>query len=202
MDRMSSVTAMSAVVAGVTWCVAALVHNQQPQGCVGQGCAGTVMRGSTGLTTVLLAVAGAALAVSLVGLLRLARRRVPGGRLARVAATAAGLGLLCLLAAGAILTFGDSNWSGMPWVVAPGVLLLVLGLLLAGVIVWRAGILPRAVTGAVLVTVLLLPFANEQTSLVLLAIPFGVAWATAGAVLLRRTGTDRPTDGVVSPGHG
>jgi len=31
----------------------------------------------------------------------------------------------------------------------------------------------------------LLPFANEQPSRILLAVPFGVAWMTSGLVLVR-----------------
>jgi hypothetical protein len=35
-------------------------------------------------------------------------------------------------------------------------------------------------------TAILLPFANEQTSRILLAVPFGVAWAVFGLSLMRR----------------
>ena len=45
--------------------------------------------------------------------------------------------------------------------------------------------LPTWVAALMLVTVVLLPFSNEQTSRILLAVPFGLAWMLAGAVLLR-----------------
>jgi hypothetical protein len=50
--------------------------------------------------------------------------------------------------------------------------------------VLRSGILPTWLGVALLVSALLLPAANEQTSAVLLAIPFGLAWATTGLILL------------------
>jgi hypothetical protein len=36
-------------------------------------------------------------------------------------------------------------------------------------------------------TALLLPFSNEQTSRILLAIPFGLAWVAAGIALVRQS---------------
>lgn len=176
-----------AVVAGLAWSAAAVLHSRQPEGCVGGVCeiAGQ-MRGATPATEVLFLLAGATLVLSLGGLLLLARR---GGRLGRTgwaAGIACALGLGLFLAAAAVSTFGDPDWSGMPVLVGPGLGLLVVGLVLAAVIVWRARVLPRAVTVVVLLTALLLPLANEQTSRVLMAVPFGLAWAVVGGALLLR----------------
>ena len=51
----------------------------------------------------------------------------------------------------------------------------------------KAGVLPRVVAVVLIATALLLPFANEQTSRILLAIPFGLAWVAAGIALLRQS---------------
>lgn len=66
----------------------------------------------------------------------------------------------------------------MPYFVLPVLLALVVGFVLLGVVILRTGVLPRwcaALLGM-----------NEQTTRVLLAIPFGVAWAVLGAVLWTR----------------
>ncbi|MCK0113265.1 hypothetical protein MWU75_14040 [Ornithinimicrobium sp. F0845] len=177
---------MSAVVSGVSWSAAAVSHNLQPQGCVAEGCASSVMRGSTALTGMLLAVAGLMLVVSVSGLLLMTRRASQRGPLVWTAVTSLGVGVACFLAAGVVSGFVDADWSGMPLLVAPGIVFLVLGLLMVATIVWRARVLPHQVSVAILVTALLLPLANEQTSLVLLAVPFGLAWAGTGVYLLAR----------------
>ncbi|QDO87513.1 hypothetical protein FNH13_03485 [Ornithinimicrobium ciconiae] len=189
MSQLARVTAACAVVAGLSWTAAAVLHSLQPPGCVGEACAVSgPMRGSTPTTDVLLLIAGTMLAASLVGLALLARRRGGGGRVGFTGMVASGLGLALFLAAGAVSTIGDSDWSGMPFLVMPGLGLLVLGLLLVATSVWRGDVLPRGLSVVVVLSVLLLPLANEQTSQVLLAVPFGLAWAGLGVVLLRTRG--------------
>jgi hypothetical protein len=67
--------------------------------------------------------------------------------------------------------------------VVPGVALLALGLVLVAVVVIRARVLPTALSVLLLAGVLTLPFANEQTSRILLAVPFALTWLGAGLLL-------------------
>ncbi len=188
MRRVLQLTGAGAVVAGVSWAVAAVLHSMQPEGCVGQAClTGGPMRGSTPTTDVVFVLAGIMLAASVAGVLVLARR-AGAGRATWVAGVACALGIGLFLAAGSVSTFGDPDWDGMPLLVGPGIMLVVLGLVVLAVVVWRSRVLPRGLVVAVLLTALLLPLANEQTRLVLLAVPFGLAWAAAGAWLLASGG--------------
>ncbi|RIK14719.1 MAG: hypothetical protein DCC50_10375 [Acidobacteria bacterium] len=104
------------------------------------------------------------------------------------------LGIGLFAAAGSVSTFGDPDWDGMPLLVGPGIMLVVLGLVVLAVVVWRSRVLPRGLVVAVLLTALLLPLANEQTRLVLLAVPFGLAWAAAGVWLLASCGRPECSD--------
>lgn len=186
MATVSRMTGVSAALAGLAWTAGCLVHSSLPPGCIGDTCAGgATMRGATPASTALVGLAGLLLAASVVGLLLLARRVMPVGRAGAAAVVAGALGLSLFLAAGMVSTFGDSDWAGMPALVLPAMALLVVGLALVAAVVWRARVLPRPLSVVVLATVLLLPFANEQTSLVLLAVPFGLAWAGVGAWVLR-----------------
>lgn len=185
MGRLGRVTGICSLVGGAAWIAACFVHNSLPQGCIDEGCTdGAVMRGSSPTAGALLVVAGLMLAVSCLGLLVLARTARGGhlGRPGTLAGWAGAAGLLLLGAAG-LVSAVDSNWEGMPGLVVPGVLLLALGLALLAWVVFRAGVLPTWLCALLLATVLVLPFANEQTSRILLAVPFGVAWMVTGAVV-------------------
>jgi hypothetical protein len=61
--------------------------------------------------------------------------------------------------------------------------------------VLRAEVLPRWLAIVLLASAAFLVTANEQTTRVLLAVPFGLAWILVGAVLLRH---GRASDGVDS----
>jgi hypothetical protein len=77
------ITGASSLTGGLAWVAACLVHNSQPQGCIGDACdLGGTERGSTSLDATLMVVAGLLLAVSALGLLLLARGR--GRRRGRV----------------------------------------------------------------------------------------------------------------------
>jgi len=145
------------------------------------------MRGSSPAEVALLVMAGLLLAVSSLGLLVLARTARGGdlGRPGAASGVAGGAGLLLLGAAGIVAAF-DGNWSGMPGLVVPGVLFLALGLALLAWVVFRAGVLPTWLCALLLAAVLVLPFANEQTSRILLAVPFGLAWMVTGVVVAAR----------------
>jgi hypothetical protein len=178
------------MLGGLAWCAACLVHNTLPQGCIGDQCDTRSMRGSNLGGQVLLGISGVLLVVTGVGLLVLARRRRPLARLGRTAGASGAVGLT-LLAAAAVVSLVDNNWEGMPALVVPGLLLLVVGLGLVALLILRAGIVPRWVGLLLLVTALLLLAANEQTSRILLAVPFGAAWAVLGVVLLTRPEVSR-----------
>ena len=188
MGRVDRVTGLCSVVGGAAWVAGCLVHNSLPQGCIDAGCTdGAVMRGSSPAEVALLVMAGLLLAVSSLGLLVLARTARGGdlGRPGAASGVAGGAGLLLLGAAGIVAAF-DGNWSGMPGLVVPGVLFLALGLALLAWVVFRAGVLPTWLCALLLATVLVLPFANEQTSRILLAVPFGLAWMVTGVVVAAR----------------
>ena len=102
-----------------------------------------------------------------------------------VAALTGSLALILLVSA-LLVASQDPDWEGMPGLVVPGIVLLAIALVSLGYHVLRAGVLPRAVAALLIVTACLLPFANEQTSRILLAIPFGLAWVVAGVALLRQ----------------
>jgi hypothetical protein len=142
------------------------------------------MRGSSPVASTLFVVAGLMLALSGIGLLVLAHQRRRLGRLGALAGTAAALGLL-LLAAAALVSAVDNDWNGMPGLVIPGIVLLAVGLVLVAAVVLRARVVTTWMGALLLGTAVLLPFANEQTSRILLAVPFGVAWLTLGLALLR-----------------
>jgi hypothetical protein len=197
----SKVVGMCLLSAGFSWTAACFVHNSQPQGCVGDACLTGQMRGTTPAADALFILAGALLAVSVAGLLFLVRRLGHLGRVGWVGGLACAAGLLLFLAAGITIAFVDSNWDGMPLLVIPGLALLVAGLLLVGWTVWKAQIMPPVLSLVLIATVLLLPFANEQTSHVLLAVPFGLACTATGLYLVTRPTVEprvQSTDGTAN----
>lgn len=183
MDSLARMAGGSAVVAGLSWCAAAVIHNTQPQGCVGESCAVTPMREATPLTDMLFLLAGVTLAASLGGLLVMARRRGASARTAWTALAACALAM-ALFATAALMSVIHPDWNGMPFVVVPAVAALVVGLVLVVVLVLKARLLPKIIGVVVLASVALLPVANEQTSRVMWAVPFGLAWAVVGVLLL------------------
>ena len=186
MTRLAGLTGACSVVGGAAWTAACLVHNSLPQGCIDTSCAGRAMRTSTVADSALFTLAGLMLAATFIGLLLLARRHGGGrGPIAAAAAITGAAGLTLLLAAGVTSAFIDDNWEGMPGLVIPGVAMLTAGLALVGLVLLRARVLPRGALAVLLLTVVILPFANEQTSRILVAVPFGLAWLGAGVLLLR-----------------
>ena len=186
MVSLTRLTGTCSVVGGSAWTAACLVHDTLPQGCIDASCADRPMRGSSPADSALFTLAGLMLATAFLGLLLLARRSGRGrGPLVVAAGVTGAAGLTLLLAAEITSTFIDGNWGGMPGLVLPGIALLAIGLALTAVVVIRARVLPRGLPALLLATVVLLPFANEQTSRILLAVPFGLTWLGAGVLLLR-----------------
>ena len=186
MTRLMRVTGLSAGLGGLAWTIGCFVHNSLPQGCIEDVCEGppaVPMRGGSTTAVALFLVAGVMLAISAIGMLLLVRRVGGLGPIGAAALSAGGLGCALLIVAGIISGFVDNDWGGMPALVVPGVVLLAVGAALLGWVALRVNLLPMWVWLTLVGTALLLPFANEQTSRILLAVPFGTAWVVAGVVL-------------------
>lgn len=183
MPTLARLTGPTAMLGGLLLVVACFVQNSLPQGCIGVCEDGRSMREATTAGTMLFALSGLLLALSAVGMLLLARAARGLGRTGVIAAVAGGCGCALLGAAGVVAGFLDPDWGGMPGLVVPGVGLIVVGVVLLGWVILRARVLPVQASVFLLVATLVLPFANEQTSRILLALPFAAAWFVAGAVL-------------------
>jgi len=98
-----------------------------------------------------------------------------------ISGAAGAAALVCAILAQTV--FFDGDFPLMPYFVIPGGLALILGFALVGIAVLRAGTLPRW-TSALLVasTIAMLGF-NDQNALVLLGMPFALAWMAAGYIL-------------------
>jgi hypothetical protein len=185
--RLQVAIGVLAVLGGLAWTAAALLHASQPTGCVGDGCGVTRMREATTATSWSIGAAGALMVLSGAGLVLLVRRTGRLGRMGVAGAALCGLGVLTLAVAVVLqeLVYGE-DWDGMPYAVGPGVAALVVGAVLLGWTVLRSSLLPRWSGIALIVGALLLLGSNEQTSAVLLAVPLGLAWAATGLVLVLR----------------
>ena len=189
---------LAAMVGGALWVIGTLIHASKPRGCIAQECAFRPMRetgvldGILMLVSFLLFVAGAA------GLVILARRAGRFGRLGNTGAAIGAVGAALLVVASLVQAlFFSGDFPLMPYFVIPGVLALIAGVLLLGVAVLRAGVLPRWVALLIVVGALLMLGANEQTARVLLTIPFGVSWVAVGYALWSGVGApDRQTQRV------
>lgn len=175
----------AAVVGGTAWVAATIIHASKPVGCVADGCLTRPLRPSGIIEGALTLVALVLFAVAATALIALTRRAGRFGRIGRTAAVLALGGIAVIVTAGlvqALLFAGDFPF--MPHLVIPGVLALVAGLLLLGVTVLRAGVLPRwAAVSLVVGTLAMLGF-NEQTTAAWLGIPFGLAWIAVGYALV------------------
>ena len=184
-------TGALAVAAGLTVALAAYLQSLEPVGCIGDGCDGHAMRGTPTSVTLLLWVGGVLLVASVLGLGLILHRRDRLGRLGVVACGLLVAGAAVLAAGGVFaVLFPEPSEDAMPGFVIPGVGAIVIGLFLLAVAVFRAHILPTWSVALVAVGVVVMVFVNEQTSRVLLAIPFCLAWALAGLLLLRTTPDD------------
>ena len=172
------------VVGGVSWTAACFVHNSLPQGCIDEGCADRAMRGSSPVATTLFVVAGlcSPSAGSDFSFSLDSARRSAGSPCSQP--QPADWDFCCLAAAGVVSTWVDNEWNGMPGLVVPGILLLAVGLVLVATVIIRRRVVPIWTAALLLGSALLLPFANEQTSRILLAVPFGLAWILFGLCLV------------------
>ena len=192
---LARVSGPAAVLGGLLWIVNVVVHALKPEGCVAAECdvPGRTMREGGPLfdtlflgAILLMGLGAAALVVRLQRAGRFARL----GRLGLVGGSA---GVAWLLAGGlvqALFFAGDSPY--MPLFIIPGVLAMMVGVLLLGVAVLRAGVLPRWVGAFLILGTLAMLATNEQNNRVLLALPFGIAWMAAGYALWSSQG-EQPT---------
>ena len=140
------------------------------------------MREATTATSWLLVVAAAALLAFLLALIALLARTDRLGWTGIAGATACVLGLALL----AVVSVSPLRDQLRP---APFMATTAVGLALLGWTVLRSGVVPSWAGLFLLVGVLLLAGVSEQTSRVLLALPFGVAWLATGLVLVRTSRT-------------
>lgn len=181
------VGAVAAMLGGVLWMVGTVLHALEPRGCVGAECATRPMRDSSALVAVLAVCAAVLIMVGVAGLVRLAQDSGRLGRSGRVGVRVGVAGLAILLTAGLAqpVLFGR-DFELMPYFVLPGMSAVVIGFLLVGIAIVRAGVLPRWAGVLLVLGSLALVGSNEQTGLVLLMLPFGLAWAAAGYAMTRR----------------
>lgn len=183
----------AAMLGGVLCVLTAFLHNLQPTGCIGLECDTGAMRSAQGFVPLAGAFASLFILVGVAGLTFLARRSGQYRKLANAGLITAAIGFMLLFAGALIQTaFFAGDFPGMPYVVIPGLLAVIAGLLMIGVTILRSGVLPRWLGIFFVVSTVALLAVNEQTSSVLLAIPFGLAMVAAGYYLWAGAAAMRP----------
>ncbi len=183
---------LAAMLGGLLWVIATIIHAAKPRGCIAEECAFRPMRESGALDGILTLLSVLLLAVGAVGLVILVRS---AGRFRKAGKAGVFIGVVgaALLVIASLIQaiFFGGDFLLMPYFVIPGLLALVVGFLLLGIAILRAGVLPRWVAVLIIVGALAMLGANEQTARVLLMIPFGLAWVAVGYVLW--SGVGAPT---------
>jgi hypothetical protein len=151
------------------------------------------MRQGSPLDATLLLLAMLLLVVGVVGLVIRAREANRFGRLGKIGMAASAAGVAALIISSLVQAiFFAGDFPLMPYVFVPGGLALVVGLLLLGLAILRAGVLPRWVVALLIVGTLVMLGFNDQNARVLLAIPFGMAWVAMGYTVWSETGESAP----------
>jgi hypothetical protein len=177
----------SCVAGGTALIAQTLLHASLPEGCVGPDCLTRELRG-TAVGEGPLAIASALfLATAALSLVVLARRRRPLGKVG-VAAIVSAAGALGFGAAAGLTAAIDDDVSWMPLLVLPALGLLVTAGILVAVLVLRTRLIPTWLAVGMIITASLLLLANEQTVLVLLAVPFGAVCVVVGLNLIAQDG--------------
>ena len=187
--RLARAAGTFAVIGGAAWVVAIILHSLQPRGCIGDECFDRPMREGTTATAWLMVLAAAALVVFLVALLALLGRsgNLGWAGIAGLVCCALGLGGLAV----ATLPQVRDQWRPLPMMVA-----IAVGLALLAWTVLRSGLMPTWAAIALLIGFLLLGGVSEQTSRVLLALPFGMAWLVTGIAMIQRSRVDSSTGAI------
>jgi hypothetical protein len=183
--RLAQVTGVCAVIGGLSWTAGTIIHASQPRGCVGDECALRPMRNTTTSTSVLLLAAGLLMLAFVATLLSHIKRSSHLGWTGIAGAAACGFGFAALGTGAAIQELlYDGDLPSMPWFVLGGGSALTAGLMLVGGTALRSRVIPRWAGMTMLVGAGLLVGANEQTSRVLLALPFAISWSCTGVALM------------------
>jgi hypothetical protein len=103
------------------------------------------------------------------------------GGIGMVASIGGGSLILVAILVQAIVFEGDMPY--MPFFLVPGGVAVIIGMLLLGIAILRAGVLPRWVAALLIVGALAMLGFNDQNVRSLIAIPFGVAWMAVGYAL-------------------
>jgi hypothetical protein len=188
--RPARTSGAAAVLGGALWVACVVVHSLRPRGCVAAECAIRPMRDSGALEAGLALCAALLLMAALAGLLRHTRRTHALGRHGETGVRVGGAGLGLLLAAGITQSVVGPSFRWMPYLVAPGMLAVAMGFLLVGVALLRARVVPGWVGALLVLGSVATLGSNEQTSLVLLLVPVGVAWMAVGYALWSRGTAD------------
>src|SRR3989337_474084 len=135
---------LASMLGGALWVIGTLIHASKPRGCVAHECASRPMRESGVLDGTLLLLSLVLFAAGAVGLVVLVRRLGRFGKTGNAGFAIGAVGAALLVTSGLIqaLFFGG-DFPLMPYFVIPGVLALVVGFVLLGVAILRAGVLPR-----------------------------------------------------------
>ena len=179
------------MLGGALWVAWAIVHALQPMGCVGDECSlpGRSMREGSPLGSALQLAAVLALAAGVWGLVSRVRALGCFDKLGSVGLIASTAGVVIIVIAGLVQgIFYNGDFWAMPYFVIPAVLALVVGFVLLGVTILPSGVLPRWAAALLIIGTLAMLGMNEQNTQVLMAIPFGVAWAVIGYVLWSGSG--------------
>jgi hypothetical protein len=170
---------LAAMLGGALFVVSAVVISTMPRGCIGDECAARPMR-ETGAAGALLMLALLLVVVGLAGLVIRARNAGRLGVLGKMGAVVAAVGAALPVVGSVVQGFlYGGDYPLMPLFVIPG----VVGFVLLGTAVLRAGVLPRWAAALLVVGSLAMLGFNDQNWQALMAIPFGIAWVAVGYVL-------------------
>lgn len=179
--QLSRWAGVAAVLGGLLFVLAAVLHSMEPVGCIGLECETRAMRSAPGIVSILGLAASLFTLIGIAGLTLLTRQSGRHKRLADAGLISVTAGFTILLLGALIQTVfygGDFPW--IPFFVLPGTLGVIIGFVFIGVFILRSRVLPRWLGIFLGVSSVVLLAANEQTAAVLLAIPFGLAVATMG----------------------
>jgi hypothetical protein len=181
---------LAAMLGGVLWAISAVIHASKPRGCIAEECAFRPMRETSALDGFPLLLSLLLFAGGVAGLMILARSAGRWGKAGNTGVILCAIGAALVVIASLVQTiFFGGDFPLMPFFVIPSALALVFGLLLLGLAILRARVLPRWAAVLFIVGTLAMLGVNEQTARVLLAIPLGVAWVVVGYVLWSGRGT-------------
>jgi hypothetical protein len=174
---------LAALLGGVLISVYAAITASMPRGCIGDvECATREMR-DTGAVNTLLMLGFLLIVLGALGLVLRLREAGGFGWLGRAGAIFGTIGFLLGVLASITSALTDGMSPLMPLFVVPGLFAIIIGLLLLAVAALKARALPRPTALLLIVSLLAMFTFDDQNWQVLLAVPFGVAWAAVGYAL-------------------